>query len=94
MKVIQLLNRINAFDPVAHRESSLATLLGVTIAFTAGSLAVIAFLLSLSVLGVDGRIVAGNPRLFEQSLLLIGYAIFAGALVDSLRLLGDLFWRK
>ncbi len=94
MKVIQLIDRFNAFDPVAHRESSLVTLLGVTIAFAAGSLAIIAFLLGLSVLEVDGRIIAGNPHLFEQSLLLIGYAIFAGALVDTLRLLGDLFWRQ
>jgi len=94
MKVIQSFNRMNAAGPAAHRESNIAALLGVTIAFTAGSLGVIAFLVGLSLLGFDGGIVAANSHLFEQSLALVGYAIFAGVLVDGLRFLGDLVWQK
>ena len=92
MKDAKFLDRINAVDPVSHRETSIATTLGVTIAFTAGSLGVIAFLIGLSALGFDGGIVGGNPHLFQQGLSLVAYAIFAGLLVDFLRFLGDLFF--
>lgn len=94
MKVIQLFNRINAVRSVPDRDNSLTTMLGVTIAFSAGSLGVFAFLVGLSLLGFEGGIVAGNAHLFEQGLSLVGYAVFAGLLVDCLRFLGDLFWRE
>ena len=94
MKGIQIFDRTNAVGSGPHRASSIATTLGVTIAFTAGSLGVSAFLTGLSLLGFYDGLAGENPHLLEQSLSLVGYAIFAGLLVDSLRLLGDLLWQK